>query len=462
MAEPIDIFISYARENRLQAQGLKNLLNARNYRVFLDVENRRPGQPWRDTLVEALKQASVVCVLWSRAAHDPKRAYVREEASIAKGLGSYFPICLDDGGVPYGFGEFHYADLMDWTGDHSDERLEGIIDQLEQFLSERRLALSTEPAIEEVERNESPRNTETEKHEPVTKIIDTRWHPLNNGMPPDWASGWGEDQFGVWVAFTVDEVTQRMRWIAPGRFTMGSPQDEPGRYDDEGPRHEVILIRGYWMFDTPCTQALWQAVMGENPSYFKSPDRPVESVSWEDCQGFLNKINSRLPGLNLILPTEAQWEYACRAGTDQATYAGPIEILGDANVPGLDPIAWYGGNSGRGFDLENGLEASQWLSERQYPDDPSGTHPVKKKRPNAWGVFDMLGNVWEWCSDVPRDYAQGSVVDPEGITPTGADRVRRGSSWGLMARYVRCACRYWFHPGPRFDGIGFRPARVQS
>ncbi len=292
-------------------------------------------------------------------------------------------------------------------------------------------------------------------------IINAKRHPLSHGKPPQWASAWGEDEQGVWVEFTLGDVIQRMRWIPPGRFTMGSPPKEPGRFDTEGPQHEVILTQGYWLFDTPCTQALWQAVMGDNPSRFQSLDRPVESVSWDECQSFLHKINSRLDDLNLSLPTEAQWEYACRAGTDTATYAGEIELLGDANAPALDPIAWYGGNSGIGFELDNGENASAWLSNRQYHDDPSGSHAVKKKLANPWGLYDMLGNVWEWCLDGMLDYTQGSEVDPEGSTHAGAERVVRGGSWYSSARFVRCACRNRFHPVERNDSIGFRPARVQ-
>src|SRR6185503_13178891 len=108
---------------------------------------------------------------------------------------------------------------------------------------------------------------------------------------------------------------------------MGSPPEEAGRYSNEGPQHEVELSHGLWLFDTPCTQALWQAVMGRNPSRFKGQNRPVESVSWEDCQTFLDKLNAQLPGLAVRLPTEAQWEYACRAGTETARYAADLDAI---------------------------------------------------------------------------------------------------------------------------------------
>jgi formylglycine-generating enzyme required for sulfatase activity len=301
--------------------------------------------------------------------------------------------------------------------------------------------------------------------------IDTAWHPLVTGCPPAWASEWGEDRYGVFIAFTLGEVTQRLRWIRPGRFWMGSPEEETRGlakedwerelFEREHPRHEVIITRGFWLFDTPCTQALWEVVMGGNPSRFKSADRPVEEVSWDAVQGFIDRINARIPGLELSLPTEAQWEHACRAGTETALYSGPIEIPGERNAPALDPIAWYGGNSGVGFELEEGHDSSSW-SEVQYPNSTSGTHPVGKKKPNPWGLYDMLGNVWEWCADGLRRYEGQREVDPQGSMEAGAARVVRGGSWDVNARNCRSAYRSRSTPGDRDDFLGFRCARVQG
>lgn len=120
---------------------------------------------------------------------------------------------------------------------------------------------------------------------------------MADGCPPQWASGWGQDRYGVFVEFTLDEITQRLRWIPPGRFQVGSPESERGglaKHEWEGPPHEVILSEGFWLFDTPCTQVLWKAVMGDNPSRSQSPNRPVEQVSWEDVQRFLHQINARI------------------------------------------------------------------------------------------------------------------------------------------------------------------------
>nr|VFJ98629.1 MAG: Formylglycine-generating enzyme, required for sulfatase activity, contains SUMF1/FGE domain [Candidatus Kentron sp. LFY] len=297
---------------------------------------------------------------------------------------------------------------------------------------------------------------------------------------PQWASAIGRDRFGLWTEISLDTtsgspnpsvsapVTQRLRWIPPGRFIMGSPESEwetfP-RYDrerwcnQEGPQHQVILTRGYWLFDTPCTQALWEAIMGNNPSRFPSPARPVESINWQEANEFMERINKRIPGLDLVLPSEAQWEYACRAGTEAATYAGPMEILGSNNTEILDSIAWYGGNSGVAFELENGYDSSDWR-EKQYDHARAGTHPVGEKAPNPWGLHDMLGNIWEWCRDGQRDYHEGIVTDPMGPMALGVSRIVRGGSWYYFARYVRSASRFRYQPTVRLDRLGFRCARM--
>lgn len=283
---------------------------------------------------------------------------------------------------------------------------------------------------------------------------------------PAWASAIGRDRFGLWAETRVGEVRFRMRWIAPGRFVMGSPEDEPGRQSWEGPQHEVTITRGFWLGETPVTQALWKAVTSESPSHFKGADRPVENVSWEDCRERL------IAGLNeaigedegrFRLPTEAEWEHACRAGTSTATYAGPIEIRGENDAPVLDEIAWYGGNSGVDFEFEDGADSSGWPN-KQYPHTRAGTRRVGQKQPNAWGLFDMLGNVWEWCEDSwgGEPYSSSEPQqDPTGAA-TGGSRVIRGGSWDALARLVRAAFRLGSLPGLRLQVLGLRLARDQQ
>ncbi|NBC33912.1 MAG: SUMF1/EgtB/PvdO family nonheme iron enzyme [Alphaproteobacteria bacterium] len=243
---------------------------------------------------------------------------------------------------------------------------------------------------------------------------------------PDWASAIGRDRFGVWVEIEVppdsgEPVTQRLRWIAPGRFTMGSPEEEPGRAEREGPQHLVTISRGFWLADTACSQALWQAVTGKkNPSAFKGDDRPVERVSWNDVQDFLRQLEELLPGCGADLPTEAEWEYACRAGT-------------------TTPFSF--GDS---------------VTREQVNHAASETVPVKSLPPNAWGLYEMHGNVWEWCADGRRAYDASPQVDPKGPEGEDTPRVLRGGSWIGEAGLARSAYRLAIPPGLASDYQGFR------
>ena len=218
-----------------------------------------------------------------------------------------------------------------------------------------------------------------------------------------------------------------VRWVPSGRFTMGSPSSEPDRSSDEL-QHEAVLTRGFFLAETECTQGQWEAVMGGNPSNFKGSERPVEQVSWSEAVEYCRKLTDKqraegiLPeGWEWRLPTEAEWEYAVRAGTTWARYGE------------LDTIAWHGGNSG------------------------SETHRVSQKAANAWGLQDMMGNVFEWCSDWYGDYPTGSVTDPTGPN-SGSSRVDRGGSWNGGARDARSALRNGNFPGYRSNNLGFRPA----
>ena len=230
---------------------------------------------------------------------------------------------------------------------------------------------------------------------------------------------------GTRSVLQVGAVEVALLWCPPGTFTMGSPPSEEGRFSDER-QHRVTLTKGFWMGETAVTQELWKEVMGANPSYNESgDDYPVENVSWDDCQSFLATLNRKCPidEHRWALPTEAQWEYACRAGRD-----GPFGGTGR-----LDDMGWYGKNS--------------------Y----GTTHPVGVKRPNAWGLHDMHGNVWEWCADWDGEYPTGAVTDPIGPA-SGVARVDRGGGWPSNARGCRSALRDRSGPGFRGGYLGFRVA----
>jgi len=280
-----------------------------------------------------------------------------------------------------------------------------------------------------------------------------------------WAAAAGRDEYGLWAEADVEGVGVKFRWIPPGRFMMGSPVKEVGRLSWEGPQHMVTWTQGWWITETQVTQALWKAVMGKNPSWFQSPDRPVEQVSWEDCRRFLRDMHQRLPNLRVRLPSEAEWEHACRAGAETATWLGDLETHGENDAPLLDPIAWYGGNCGVGFELNEGADitGALWL-QKQYDDTRGGTHTVGRRDANPLGLFDMLGNVYEWCGDAVAfmdGYADGDVIDPPPAR-AGRDRVIRGGSWRSGARLVRAAYRLAGLPGLHNDDLGFRLVRGQG
>jgi uncharacterized protein (TIGR02996 family) len=229
----------------------------------------------------------------------------------------------------------------------------------------------------------------------------------------------------------VDGLGMEFRLIPPGTFLMGSPGTDEDAFADEKPQHAVELTRPFYLGVYPVTQREFQAVMGRNPSYF-TPDRgggplhPVEMVSWEDCRAFCECLSGREPGRSYRLPTEAEWEYACRAGTATRYFFGD-----DARK--LGECAWYRENAG------------------------GCTHQVGTKRPNVWGLFDMHGNVWEWCEDGYGDYSSCNQVDPRGDN-SGQSRVLRGGSWGIGNDTDGCRAAYRCRnaPAARHETRGFR------
>ena len=296
---------------------------------------------------------------------------------------------------------------------------------------------------------------------PVTLETDRGSVTLGVWERPAWAVAAGRDRHGLWAAFAIGGVRQRLRWIPPGTFLMGSPETEEGSDPDEGPPHAVTITRGYWLGETPVTQALWQVVTGKNPSRMKTPDRPVEHVSWEACRAFVDAVNARLDGLAVRLPTEAEWERACRAGTTTATWAGDLTLVGANHAPELAAIAWYGGNSGVAPGLEGAADSSGW-PEKQDPHTRAGSHPVGGKHANPYGLRDMLGNVYEWCDDPMRTYDARPVRDPRGEERQGSFRVFRGGSWDGFARDARAAYRLACPPGYAHVDLGFRLAGDQE
>ena len=230
------------------------------------------------------------------------------------------------------------------------------------------------------------------------------------------------------LTFTVNGVTFNMVKVAGGTFTMGATKEhEYFDADDARPAHQVTLT-DYYIGQTEVTQALWETVMGNNPSNFKGENLPVENVYWDDCQAFIEKLNrllsNELGGKRFTLPTEAQWEFAARGGNKSKRY----KYAGSNN---LDDVAWYGDNSGE------------------------QKHPVAQKQPNELGLYDMSGNVWEWCQDLYGRYSLNAQTDPQG-PKDGAKRVLRGGSWYFYAKGCRVSYRGSYTPGDRYSLLGLR------
>ena len=265
--------------------------------------------------------------------------------------------------------------------------------------------------------------------------------------------------------------------IPSGEFMMGSPAEEEGRNDFEPLPHSVTISKPFLMASKEVTQLQWCAVMRENPSSINGHGLPVERISWFDSIRFCNELselNELQPAYTISdedvtwdqrangyrLPTEAEWEYACRSGARAATYNGDLTIIGIRNSPECDEIAWYGGNSG--IRDENGVDCSGW-KEKQYSSDLCGPHAVGLKKPNAWGLYDMVGNVWEWCWDwYSIDLPEISKQDPTGPS-SGSERVVRSSPWLINASNCRCALRLGGPPKEIDDHAspvtGVRPVR---
>ncbi len=243
--------------------------------------------------------------------------------------------------------------------------------------------------------------------------------------------------FRVAYKGVTNSIGMRFVMIPAGTFTMGSPISERGREADEL-RHEVTITKAFYLQTTEVTQAQWHEIMGNNPCHFSglSNDCPVECVTWNECVEFIRRLNEREGTNKYRLPTESEWEYACRAGKTTAFTNGRIKVMECGLDPNLDRVGWYCGNSER------------------------RTHPVAQRESNAWGVYDMHGNVWEWCEDFYSRYPSDAVADPHNCR-SGSRRVLRGGGWSNYVENCRCAFRYCYEPNRNLNNLGFRVARTR-
>lgn len=387
------IFISYARDQshgeRLATEAQQQL-QAAGFEVFRDVIGLKPGDVWYHKLEFELETSDAVVLIVSEKVRTS--IWVHNEISMAQELNlPVIPVFAEQIRAPLWLRHWQALDFCTQTN-------------WPALIAALPLLQTNNPTIDA-----------------GSKLFVMPSKPI-------WATASGIDQYGTYADLEFKGIVQRFRFIKAGTFWMGSPKDEEGRFANET-LHQVVLSQAFWMADTACTQALWQAVMGNNPSSFKGDHNPVEQVLWEDAQNFIQKLKQQIAGLGLRLPTEAEWEYACRAGTSSAF--------------------WFGGKNDLNTTKAN--YSGKWDNF-----DTSGkTVAVKSFAPNPWGLYEMHGNVWEWCEDGYAEYPPQASTDPSGA-PASAFRVLRGGSWGDLGRHLRSALRGYSTPDNRDVNIGFR------
>ncbi len=376
------IFLCHASEDKAQVREVYHRLKALGFAPWLDEVDILPGQDWEYEIERALETSDFVLVFLSTRSvgkvgyvqREFRRALYRAE-EMPEGYIHTIPVKLDDCEVPRRFSRHQWVNLND------EGAFDRIVRALHHGLRQRGAQI--------------PTALETPPAKPNTAIE----------LPPSFTNSIG-------MEFVL---------IPAGTFLMGSPDSDAEARDAEKPIHRVTISQPLYLGKYLVTQAQWEAVMGNNPSRIRgNPRAPVESVSWTDAHAFLHKLNEREEGRDYRLPTEAQWEYACRAGTETPRYH-----------PDVNAIAWYAGNSDG------------------WPES------IGRKIPNAWGLYDMLGNVAEWCHDEWRAYTADAAVDPRGV---GTGRIVRGGSSFDAAQNVRAAYREGIPANTRSEYLGFRCA----
>jgi formylglycine-generating enzyme required for sulfatase activity len=403
------IFLCHASEDKAQVREVYHQLKALGFEPWLDEVDILPGQDWEYEIEQALETSDFVMVFLSTRSVE-KVGYVQREfrralykaEEMPEGFVHTIPVKLDDCAVPRRFSHHQWANLYEAGA------FDRIVRALQYGLQQRGQPLP-EPLVH-APPSAPPRTSQPKRKTP----------PSTPSVLPDAGSKTWTNSIGM--EFVL---------IPAGTFMMGSPDSDAEASDMEKPAHRVTISQPFYLGKYLVTQGQWEAVMGKenNPSQFKGDaNRPVEHVSWEDVQQFIDMLNTREGGTQYRLPTEAEWEYACRAGS-QTAYS-----FGD-DPRQLDTYGWYQGNSER------------------------HTHPVRQKRPNAWGLYDMHGNVYEWVQDWYGGYAAEPVTDPQGPA-SGSDRVLRSGSWNDNARYCRAASRVYDASCSRNEFFGFRLLRT--
>ncbi len=414
------IFISYAKEDREQAAAVAGALESLGWQVFWD-RSILPGRIWDEVIEEAIEAAGCILVLWSR--NSVASEWVRAEAEEGRHRKILIPVLIEEAKIPLIFRPLQAASLVDWYEDSSYVGFKQLVHAITEIMgapppSERQKAIKT--GVEDKAKRPERAPVKPEVKAPATTAAASAVKP----EPPVAAK---PSETSPPKKFTNSSGMEFLL-IPAGSFTMGSSTDDK----NEKPPHDVKIPQSFYLQTTEVTQGQWRKVMGDNPSEFKQcgDDCPVESVSWEDAKRFIEKLNQGENTRDYRLPSEAEWEYACRAGTTtDFSFGDDPRKLGE--------YAWYDGNSN------------------------DKTHRVAAQKPNSWGLYDMHGNVWEWVEDDYHNSYSRAPADGRAWVdnPRGSRRVVRGGSWSNVAQVCRSAFRGYGAPDYRLDNLGFRLSR---
>jgi formylglycine-generating enzyme required for sulfatase activity len=430
-----DIFICYSRADSVIAKQLTERLEAEGWSVYLDVQTR-VGSRWHEVIQAKLQEAKAVVALWSTKSRNSD--FVLEEAEFGRRHHILFPVFIEPVEFPYGFSRIQTGDMIGWKGEADHPGLVRLLEALREHLGVKSTPspkLNAEDTRQQVGRNKPLGGVsgETAGQMPET-VAERPYSGLQLFIPGqtlrDPLKDGGEGPLMV--------------VIPPGRFMMGSPPDEPERLDRECPHHEVIIQKSLALGVCAVTFADYELFCRYTKRKLPADrgwgreTRPVINVSWRDAQAYCTWL-SQQTGYGYRLPSESEWEYACRAGTQTPLSFGDNITPEQVNYDGNHPYA--GGNKG--------------LYRKQ-------TVPVQSLPPNAWGLYEMHGNVWEWVQDVWHKDYQGAPTDGSAweSADTVAARVLRGGSWYYSARGCRSAYRSNARPGLQSNDTGFRCARV--